>query len=46
MTYGNPYGDAALFGTLDDLSVEELDVLLADIARGQPWPRFGYRSRE
>lgn len=46
VTYGNPYGDAALFGTLDDLSVEDLDVLLADIARGQPWRRVRYRSRE
>ncbi|HDR9758741.1 hypothetical protein KDX16_32135 [Burkholderia vietnamiensis] len=46
VTYGNPYRDAALFGTLDDLSVEDLDVLLSDIARGRPWRRVRYRSRE
>ncbi|MBU9439096.1 hypothetical protein KTE91_28865 [Burkholderia multivorans] len=46
VTYGNPYGEATFFGTLDELSVADLDVLLADIARGQPWRRVRYRSGE
>lgn len=46
VTYDNPYGQAAYFGALDELSVADLDALLADIARGQPWRRVQYGSGE
>ncbi|MBN3776172.1 hypothetical protein G3O06_01155 [Burkholderia sp. Ac-20345] len=46
VTYDYQYGEAAFFGALDDLLVEKLDVLLADIARGQPWRHVQYRSEE
>ncbi|MGU4702506.1 hypothetical protein K6L09_38235 [Burkholderia cepacia] len=46
VTYDNPYGQATFFGALDEVSVEDLDLLLADVARGQPWRRVRYRSGE
>jgi hypothetical protein len=46
VTYDNQFGQAAYFGSLDDLSVGDLEALLADIARGQPWRRVEYGSGE
>lgn len=46
VTYDNQYGQSAYFGSLHELSVGELEALLADIARGQSWRRVQYGSGE
>jgi hypothetical protein len=45
-TYDNRYGQSAYFGAIDVMTADELEALLADVARDQPWRRVQHGGDE